>query len=154
MGEHGMIRNIFNKSVFRPIERGSSMDSILATLFHRGSATLYLMSTLWGVAFLLSGRNFPDLWSLFLPVAVIVAAPIACLGATFWPIFARLEMVAGSSFVGLVVVYTLFTTWRAIVGFTPWSGVFVLLAMLVFPVARVAVICVFLLRQVRESKGE
>lgn len=145
------------KSVFLPLPKGSSMESMLAAYFHRASATIYFVYCIWSVVAIVLG--IPSLiaangeqWQTIFSISVLIFAAPSCFGATFWPSFARLEAFAGSAFVGLILLYIGFLTSNAIHGLGPWAGVILITSVLVLPGCRVIIVCVFLLRQARSRK--
>lgn len=134
------------------------MEVILVALFHRASATLYAIYAAWAVIAFSTGipslvAANGQLWQvIFSGLTLITAAP-ACFGATFWPVFARLEALAGSSFVGLIAVYTATIFYAAVIGEGPWAGVVIILSVLVMPLCRTIVVIVLLLRQSKEDRA-
>ena len=44
-----LFSRILDKSVFRRIPRAAAMDTLLAMLFHRAAATIYMLYTAWGI---------------------------------------------------------------------------------------------------------
>lgn len=130
------------------------MDSLLAILFHRAAATLYLFYVIWGFIALSGFGVMPItegagalIGRVVFPFIVIVSAGLAALGATFWPNLARMELFAGSAFCMSLVIYLYFVVTRAIGGEGSWSGFVVLLSILVIPAARTVVVIVLLFRQ-------
>lgn len=145
---------LISKSVFAPIGKGAAMEAILAALFHRASATIYMLYGLWaiigsiyGVPSLIAANGVE--WQTLFSIAVAISAAPACFGATFWPSFARMEAFAGTFFVGLILLYMGFLIANQVnqIGTGSWSGVFLIASILVIPTCRCVVVIIFLLRQ-------
>ena len=133
------------------------MEAILASLFHRASATIYACYVVWSIVAIFNG--IPSLvaangsqWQVLFSIAVAITATPAMFGATFWPLFARLEAFAGSAFVGLILLYIGFLVANQLagVGTGSWAGVFLIMSILVIPGCRCVVVIVFLMRQAAE----
>ena len=145
---------VYAATVFKRQPKESTMESTLTNLFHRASAIIYFIYALWGIAATIYG--LPTLveangsqWQEMFSLAVAVVSAPAAFGAAFWPAFARLELIAGSSFVGLITVYIIFSVFYA-----PTFASFVLLcSILVIPAARVYIIIRFLLEQSDAEKA-
>lgn len=153
----GMAAKLINKSVFRRMPKGTAMNDMLAILFHRAAATIYLFYVGWGI--LQTWQGMPSLvrsngqdWNTLFAVFIIATCAPACFGATFWPTFARLELIAGSSVVALLLVYMYFLTVSVIQGEASWSGWELLLSILVIPVCRTLAVVVFLMRQAENDR--
>lgn len=147
-------RRVYASTVFRRQPKEATMESTLTNLFHRVSAIIYFIYALWGIAATVYGlptlaeANGSQWQEIFSMVVAIVSAP-AAFGAAFWPAFARLELIAGSSFVALIVTYIGFSIFYA-----PTFASFVLLtSLLVIPVGRVYIIIRFLLEQADAEKA-
>lgn len=155
-----MIRSLFNKSVFRRMDKGSSMDTVLSTMFHRLSATLYLIYCVWAVVSIVVG--IPSLiqangeeWQTLFSIAVLALAAPSCFGATFWPSFARMELFAGAMFTSLLCIYVFFLVLGALSGGGSWAGVLIVSSVLVVPAFRFAIVMLFLFKQAEErEEGE
>lgn len=144
-------------SVFRPLAQGTAMDSILTAMFHRLSATLYLIYCIWAVVAIIDG--IPSLaqangeqWQTLFYMAVLVFAAPSCFGATFWPNFARLELFAGAGFTTLLAVYVFFLLGNAFFSGDALSYAVIVTSVLVVPLARLIIVIMFLLRQAEERK--
>lgn len=147
-------KRVLGRSVFAPIGKGASMEAILAALFHRASATIYLMYSLWSIVAIFYG--IPSLvaargtdWQVLFSIGVVICAAPACFGATFWPNFARLEAYAGCAFVGLMILYVALLIGNQLndVGTGSWSGVFLIVSLMIIPACRCIVVIIFLMRQ-------
>lgn len=109
-GPPNLVQRIYRASVFAPITRELVGVRLMVTLFHRGTATLYLGYTLWAIASGLFGipslqQAQGDVWQVGFSFLVLLVCAPAAIGATFFPRLARLEMFAASSFVGLLLFY-------------------------------------------------
>ena len=152
------LKAIVTHSVFRPIPKGTAMDSVLAMLFHRSAATLYALYALWALIALFMG--FPSIeeglgrtiGNLVFPVLVLSTTIPAGVGATFWPNMARLELFAGSAFAMTMLIYVIFAFVAAFNGSGTWQGAEILLTILIIPVARTVIVIVLLLRQAEDRK--
>jgi len=151
------MRKLISNTVFNPIGPDWKPDKVLAVLFHRSAATLYLIYALWSVAAIfgsipsivqLQGDLVQDFFSLL--VAPIAFA--AFVGAVYFPKLARLEMYTAASLVTLVFVYEIFVAITFFQG-DPSKGVgFILnLSHLVIPTARIIFIYVTLIKQAGED---
>lgn len=155
-----MIRRIFNKSVFRRMEKGSAMETVLATMFHRLSATLYLIYCVWAVVSIVVGipiliRANGEEWQTLFSIAVLCLAAPSCFGAAFWPSFARLELFAGAMFTALLCVYMFFVVSGALFSGDSWARVILVSSVLVVPAFRFTIVMLFLLKQAEErEEGE
>ena len=151
-----LLNFIRTKSVFNPMGNHASMESMLATSFHRASATVYFVYTLWAAAAIVNGipsiieANGIDVQTAYSIATLLLAAP-ACFGATFWPLFARLEAYAGSGFVGLILFYLATLLWDWITGDGSITGVIIIASILVIPASRLVIIVVFLIRQAKAN---
>lgn len=156
-----LIKKLYHYSVFNPMRVGSIPPTmVIAMLFHRTAATVYLMYALWGIVTgfgtspTLDDYNselFSNFFSLF---AVLTTIP-AAIGATFFPRTGRLEMYAASAFTGLMLVYLAFGLGRAITGESHWGSIILLLSILVIPIARFSFILLTLVRtQANGTEGE
>jgi hypothetical protein len=148
------VARIYRATVFQRQPKDATMESTLTNLFHRASAVIYFIYALWGIASTIYGlptlisANGEQWQAMFSLVVALVSAP-AAFGAAFWPAFARLELVAGSSFVALIAVYVFLSIF-----FAPTFASFVLLlSILVIPAARVYIIIKFLLDQADAAKS-
>ena len=151
-------KKIVTHSVFRRLKPGMPMDHILAMLFHRAAATMYFIYMLWAL-FALTFGIVPItegvgaiIGRIIFPVIVLISSSLAAFGATFWPNMARLELFAGSAFGMGLMVYLYFVFMRILEGEGSWAGFIILLSILVVPVARTAIIIIFLLRQAHPER--
>jgi len=104
------LRKLRDATVFKPINPDDNSNIILATLYHRSAATLYLVYVVWGVVsfaqlvpthFIEQGSFFQQVFS----TAVTFAALIAMCGALFFPKTGRFELFAGSTVAILFLLY-------------------------------------------------
>lgn len=153
------VQKAIGKSVFLPMPKGSSMESILAIMFHRVSATLYFIYTAWAIVATLTG--IPSLieargaqWQVIFSLSVLIFSAPSCFGATFWPSFARMELFAGLGFSVLIGIYTLVLAGNALFGLGPWAGVIIISSVAVVPICRVVIVIIFLIRQADERKAK
>lgn len=151
------LQRVIGRSVFLPIAKGSTMESILSVMFHRVSATLYFAYSVWAVVSVIAG--IPSLiaangeqWQTIFSIAVLICALPSCFGATFWPSFARLELFAGAAFSTLLAIYLFYLTGNALFNGGAWAGVVLLTTVLVVPFCRLIIIIMFLLRQAEDRK--
>lgn len=148
---------VFNRSVFRPLPHGTPMNDILAMLSHRFAATVYMLYAVWAIVSIITG--IPTIVNeagisfqiIFSSVVLIIAGP-ACIGATFWPVLARLELFFSSGFLGLLALYMYFVINNVVNNGGSWAGTILILTYMALPAYRVAIITVLLLRQAREEK--
>lgn len=156
---------IFNaireRSVFKKLDKDVPMADLLAAMFHGMSATIYAIYVFWAIVALVFGipnliAANGDVWqNVFSALCLVIAAP-ACFGATFWPSFARLEALAGSSFIGLIVLYigTLISNVITHTGSASWADVVIISSVLVMPICRTIIVLVLLIRQAAKEKSE
>lgn len=149
------LKNIIRNSVFNNIPKGLPMNDMLAVLFHRSAATLYLIYATWAVISIALGipsiiSGIGDTGQIFFSLLVLFTAGPACFGSTFWPNMARLELFSGSAFVMTMLIYLFFQVQYAIYTENSWAGVVISLSFLVLPIARTAIVITFLLRQTQE----
>jgi hypothetical protein len=146
--------------VFARIGKGASMEAILAALFHRASATIYLGYSLWSIAAVFYG--IPTLieargtdWQVLFSIAVALFSVPACFGATFWPSFARLEAFAGTGFVGLILLYIFYIVVSVVGGIGPstWASVPLIGTILIIPTCRSFIVIMFLVLQAKEREA-
>lgn len=147
------ISELVGRSVFKKMAPGREMNAILAVVFHRSAATLYLLYFAWGVAQTIQGApslvlNNGQTWTTIFAILVMITTAPSCFGATFWPNFARLELFAGSSVVTLLFAYI------AILGYNTFflhnstvGGWILSITVIVIPAARTAVVFLFLSNQ-------
>lgn len=150
------LKNVLDNSVFNRTPRGLPMNDVLAVLFHRSAATLYLIYVFWAAISIVGGipsviHGLGGLGQIIFSVIVICTAGPACFGATFWPNMARLELFAGSSFIMSMLIYIFFLIQSTIQYGSSISSIFLALSFLVLPIARTAIVIVFLLRQTQEK---
>lgn len=143
--------------MFRPLPSGASMECVLSTMFHRLSATLYLIYSLWALIAIIDGipsliRANGEDWQMLFSIAVLLFAAPSCFGATFWPSFARLELFAGAAFTTLLVIYILFVAGNALFGEGSWAGAAIVASVIVVPASRFAIVTRFLLSQAEDRK--
>lgn len=149
---------LVNKSVFRRIPPGTTMNEILAVCFHRFAATIYLFYVLWAVVSLVDGipsiiSTQGDLFQVIFSSLVLITAIGACIGVVFWPKLARMELFASTSFSGLVVIY-LYNVLMALLDGTSknWATFILIFSLLVLPVCRIVIMIIFLLRQAKMTR--
>ena len=133
------------------------MNDILAVLFHRLAATLYLLYSLWAIVSIITGipsisRLQGDTFQLIFSSVVLITTAPACVGATFWPILARLELFFSSGFIGLLLLYMYFVIYNILFSHGSWAGSLLVVGYIVLPICRVVIITILLLRQAREEK--
>lgn len=104
------MKKFLSTTVFNPLEKVETPDKILAVLFHRSAATLYLIYFAWGLTslfqliptiFMQQGSLFQQIFS----VAVVATSGTAFVGATFFPRTGRLELFAGAAVTALITFY-------------------------------------------------
>lgn len=152
------MRKIISRTVFSPIKKDWTLDKILAVLFHRTAVTLYFLYFLWGIATIL--RLLPgvlsfhgDIITTAFALLVIPIALLACIGALYFPKYARLEMYTAASFVTLVIGYEIFVVIDVVIadvipGETVLSTSLILItSRLVVPLARLSFIYASLMKQ-------
>lgn len=146
------LRKWLSLSVFRRLPKGSSMEHVLSIMFHRLSATLYAIYCAWAVVSIIDG--IPSLvaangsqWQVIFSSAVLIFAAPSAFGATFWPLFARLELYAGLAFTTLLVLYLTYLLGSVLFGDGSWAGVVIIASVLVVPACRFAIVVMFLLQQ-------
>lgn len=155
-------KGIFGRSVFQRIPENTAMNDILAILFHRLAATVYLPYFIWAAlaTFSVLGsfkEQMPhdQVYLALFVVAVLVTSGASCFGATFWPRLARLELFTGASFVGLLVFYLGFALVDIFNNPIPSdiriANWVLLLSILVLPICRTIVVVLLLLRQAKEE---
>jgi hypothetical protein len=154
-----LIERIYRASVFAPITRELVGVRLMATLFHRGSATLYLGYAIWGIASAIFGipsliETHGHLWQIGFSFLVFMACAPAAVGATFFPKLARLEMFMASAFVGLIVLYIGTLIVSGIVGHDPGRPISAILigTVLIFPAIRVIFIYYALIKNEENRK--
>ena len=150
------------KTVFRKEPVVTTMSDIIAILFHRSAATLYLIYALYAVVAI--GVGIPTLTSAFgdfvqlaFSFFVLVCTAPACFGATFFPKYARLELYAGAGFVALIFfIYMIPLLVAGVMGDLPKFAQLVLVSsILVVPVARCVFVYITLIHQAEErTNGE
>lgn len=156
-----LFKKLYHYSVFNPMRVGSIPPTmVIAMLFHRTAATVYLLYALWGIVTgfgtspTLDDHN-SELFSNFFSLFVVLTAIPASVGATFFPRTGRLEMFSASAFTGLMLVYLAFSLGRVITGEAQWGSIILLLSILVLPIARFSFILITLVRtQEKATEGE
>lgn len=144
-----------NRTVFRRAKPNDSMSDMLALMFHRSTAVLYFVYIAWAIASVIGGiptliQAQGDGFQLLFSSLVLLCTLPACIGATFFPLFARLELYAGVAFSSLILVYLYFLIQRAATGESAIGvSVVVTLSYIVIPLCRSFIIYMFLLRQAK-----
>lgn len=153
------MRSLLKNTVFEPLEDDWKPDKVLAVLFHRAAATLYLIYFLWGVSAII-GR-IPslveaqgDLFQTVFSALTAIVSILAFFGALQFPNRARLEMYSAASLATLVFVYGIFLAITFFDGFSPTYGPAFLLSLsyLVIPLSRVVFIYVTFVKQAGGSE--
>lgn len=153
------MRSLLKNTVFEPLEDDWKPDKVLAVLFHRSAATLYLIYFCWGISSII-GR-IPsiveaqgDLFQTVFSALVSIVSGLAFFGALQFPSHARLEMYSAASFATLVFIYEIFLAFTFFDGFNPSYGPAFLLSLsyLVIPLSRVVFIYVTLVKQAGGSE--
>lgn len=148
-----IVRKLLERTVFNPIGGKWSPDRVLAILFHRSAATLYLIYGCWGLVSIFGSIptlvHFQgDVVQLVFSFLVMPMSFCAFVGALFFPAFARIEMFSAASLVTLVTIYEVFVFIAFLQGDVPHGVGFVLnLSHLVIPIARIVFIYVTLIKQ-------
>jgi hypothetical protein len=153
------LKIIITTSVFKSIPDNTAMNDVLATIFHRFSATVYAFYSLWAVISVFDGlptivKAEGDHFQFWFSVLVLITAAPSCLGATFWPHLARIELFFGASFGGLIALYLYFILKNVIEGDGSFAGWFLIWSIMVLPTCRTIVVIVLLVRQERERKAK
>jgi len=153
-----LLRRVIGRSVFLPMDKKASMETILSIMFHRLSATLYFIYAVWAVVAVING--IPSLvaangeqWQTIFSIAVFIFAVPSCFGATFWPSFARLELFAGAAFTTLLAIYIFFLVGNALFNGGSWSGFVIIASVMVVPLSRLIIVILFLVKQADERKA-
>jgi len=150
------MRKFIDRTVFHRIGDDWGPDKVLAVLYHRSAATLYLIYFLWGIASIFGSiptlvEAQGDFFQIAFSTLVLPTAFCALLGATFFPKFARLEMYSAASLVTLVLVYEVFIALAFFQGDVARGVSFVLnSSFLVIPISRVIFIYLTLIKQAGE----
>lgn len=152
-----MINSIFRRSVFHSTPPSYAMSDLISTLFHRMAATVYLIYSAWAAVAIWGG--IPALtslagiqWATIFAAIFLSSTALACLGATFFPALARLELYAGAAFSALLIVYFLFTFIAALFNGGSGTAPLFVLGVAVLPVTRTLMILYFLLKQADTRK--
>jgi len=153
-----LLKLILSRSVFSPILPNTAMNDVLAILFHRLAATVYMLYGLWATITIVSGippitQAEGDMYQIIFSTLVLITTIPACVGATFWPVLARLELFAGSGFLGLTLLYLYFILQSVILGEATWSGFTLIWSIVILPASRTIVVIVLLLRQAHEREA-
>lgn len=155
------MHRIYSATVFRRQPKAASMESTLTNLFHRVSAIVYFIYTVWGVFAITQGlpslaKTNGEQWQVIFSIVVTLCTAPAAFGAAFWPAFARLELFAGGAFVTLCAWYigNIFISGPATL-----ASPILLTSVLALPAARIYVIIKLLLKQAdadenKKSNGE
>jgi len=152
------VHKFISKTVFNPIGKEWLPDKVLAVLFHRSAATLYLIYSAWGVAAIFGSIptiiNFQgDTAQTFFSLLIAPISFLAFIGALYFPKLARLEMYSASSLVTLVAIYEFFVGYAFLQGDGPHGVAFILnLSHLVIPISRIIFIYVTLIKQAGDSR--
>lgn len=140
------------KSVFRRQPRELSMNDMVAIYFHRLAATTYFAYAVWGGISTIKG--VPSLvasqgqdWTTIFSFCVLITTAPACFGATFWPAFARMEALFGSSVVALFILYLIIYSIQMVQGSVGISYTPLLASLLILPICRTIIVIAFLMRQ-------
>lgn len=153
----GRIKDTIEASVFKRLSEGSAMSDRIAAYFHRASAIIYFIYSMWAILALIDGipslilAQGQDWQLLFSAVALVFTGP-AAFGATFFPKYARTEMASGLLFVGLMLLYVGILVYSAIYLDGSWAGATIISSILVIPVFRVMVVIILLLEQAKQKR--
>lgn len=148
-----MVIKLLKHTVFEPLNDDWAPDKVLAILFHRSAATLYLVYFLWGVTSIAGSipaltQAQGNLFQSFFSLLVSIVSSIAFFGALRFPRNARLEMFSAASLSTLVVIYAVFLAVAFFDGSRAYGPAFILsLSYLVIPTSRVVFIYVTLIKQ-------
>lgn len=102
--------SLFGQTVFSNIPKNAVADKILAILFHRSAAMLYLIYAAWGltsmfgftpIIILTEAGEFQRVFA----VAIFAFSTAAFFGALFFPRRGRLELFAGAGVSALIAFY-------------------------------------------------
>ena len=153
------MRQFISNTVFSPMDKIWIPDKVLAVLFHRSAATLYLIYSLWGITSIFG--SLPSIVAAQGDIVQIVfslmVAPIsfaAFVGALYFPKFARLEMYTASALFTLVGLYELVVFWQFTQGNPSYGPQFVLnISHLVIPGSRVLFIYLTLIKQAGDKEN-
>jgi hypothetical protein len=152
------IKRVVSASVFRKMPPDYSMSDIFAALFHRLAATLYLIYSVWAVDVILRGVSSlvaqqGDQWTSIFAAFVLLTTGPACLGASFFPKLANLELYSGGAFIALMAVYYFFLVRNTIETGGSEAGVILLMSIIVMPLARTLIIMYFLVKQAEARRS-
>lgn len=153
-----MPKRLYTYSVFARQSSYSHPNARLAALFHRSAATLYTIYAIWGILAIVNRiptlseaiGHVPQL--VFSALTVLVCIP-AGIGAMYFPRTAKLELLAASSFIVLLLIYMFFLFIKALTEHSPpsWAALTLIASCLVIPIARAAFIYVTLIKQAKEN---
>lgn len=146
-------------TVFRPIESGTQVSQVLATLFHRTAVTLYGIYFAWGCVSLFAG--IPSLrmeagieFQLLFSALIALLAPLAAAGALWFPKHGRMELFFGAALATSIAIYLAFQAQAAFSGDFGRLANFVLnLAHIVVPTARAVFVYKTLVRRANGDTG-
>ena len=152
-----MITRVFRRSVFHSTPPSYAMSDVIATLFHRMAATVYIIYSAWASVAIWS--TLPALtnlagaqWATIFAVIFLGTTALSAVGAAFFPLLARLELFAGSAFAALLLVYFAFTLKAAVFDAGSWTAPLFVLGVAVLPSVRTLMILFFLLKQADTRK--
>lgn len=150
-----LFKKLYEASVFSPIGFPGNNDQIMATLFHRAAATLYLLYALWGFTSTITGipsviNTYGDFTQVVFAFFVFLVAVPACIGATFFPRTGRLEMHFEMAFVGLI--FFVYVIAQIVTGSI--NGTMLILSVLVVPISRAIFIYLILIRTASKENTE
>lgn len=151
------MKRLYDASVFRGKADDCTMSDVFATLFHRLAATLYLLYGAWGGLVAWDGigsltRQQGAEWTTIFAMFVLLLTIPACIGATFFPEQARLELYAGAAFSVLMLIYYYFLVVDIVQRGAPLAGLILPLSVVVMPVARSVIVMRLLLMQARARR--
>jgi hypothetical protein len=152
-----ILKRIYRASVFRSM-KGYPMPDVFAAWFHRKAAILYLVYVGWAILQLtIEGapslvEQQGDQWTSIFAIFVILTTGPACLGATFFPRLAHIELYAGFLFAVLICVYLFFLVLNVVKGEGSIAGTELIASILVMPVGRTAIISYFLVKQAEADR--
>jgi len=153
------VTKLYGLSVFSPLdpEKDHHPNETLAVLFHRTAATLYFLYAIWGLTTTWSGiptliEANGDIWQFFFSFGVFLICVPACIGATFFPHTARLELFTGSGFIAAIIVFMAFQLSSAFQDIAHFGGFALLATILVVPLSRGIMIYRTLIKQAKDNE--
>jgi len=152
------LQRIRSRTVFAPVTAGTPSDTILAVLYSRTAATLYLIYFVWSVTALTVGiptvlRAQGDFGLLVFAILVMATSAPMLVGASCFPRLGRLELYASSAFVVLALFYLVIVAINVLVGHGALAGFVLISSVLVVPLSRSAFIFWTLLRSEPKPKA-